>query len=37
LRSTAEADVATVMRVIEDAREQEAERQQRDVAAREPE
>lgn len=36
-RPTAEADVATVMRVIEDAREQEAERQQRDLAAREPE
>ena len=34
-RPTAEADVATVMRVIEHAREQEVERRQREVAARE--
>lgn len=36
-RPTAGADVATVMRVIEHAREQEAERRQREVAAREGE
>jgi RIO kinase 1 len=34
-RPTADADVATVMRVIEHAREQEIERRQREVAARE--
>lgn len=34
-RPTAEADVATVMKIIDDAREQEAERRERELAARE--
>jgi RIO kinase 1 len=34
-RSTVDADVATIMRVIDDAREQEVERRQRELAARE--
>lgn len=34
-RSTVDADVAAVMQVIDDAREQEAERRQRELAARE--
>jgi hypothetical protein len=34
-RSTVDADVAMVMQVIDDAREEEAERRQRELAARE--
>ncbi|RLD18455.1 MAG: serine protein kinase RIO, partial [Bacteroidetes bacterium] len=34
-RSTVDADVAEVLQVIDDAREQEAERRQRELAARE--
>jgi RIO kinase 1 len=34
-RSTVDADVATVMQVIDDAREQEEERRERELAARE--
>jgi len=35
-RSTVDVDVAAVMQVIDDAREQEAERRQRELASREP-